>query len=262
MKLTVHGSRGSIPTPSKHTVKYGGNTSCFELEFGKYQIFFDTGSGFKNISLADKQIDKLIFYSHWHHDHIQGLPFNSHIFNQENKITVTSALASRNVLRHTLQTYFSGGYFPVDIVRVLSNLVFKNISTVKKTTEKDFHLDWLELQHPGGCYGYSIIYDGKKICYLCDNEYDEAQLPLLEKFTDHSDLVIWDGMFTEDELTEKVGWGHSSIEQGVKFFDQTNIKSMMITHHAPYRTDNMLDEIASSLPDGVYFAKDEMSITI
>ena len=63
-------------------------------------------------------------------------------------------------------------------------------------------------------------------------------------------------------IIEKVGWGHSSIEQGVKFFDQTNIKSMMITHHAPYRTDNMLDEIASSLQDGVYFAKDEMSITI
>lgn len=260
MRVTVHGSRGSIPTPSKHTVKYGGDTSCFELLFDGYQIFFDTGSGFKNILLADHHVEKFIFYSHWHHDHIQGLPFNSHIFNQENKITVSSALASRNVLRHTLQTYFSGGYFPVDVVKTLSNLMFKNISAVKKSVDPNFKLDWLELQHPGGCYGYSVTNDDKKFCYLCDNEYDDAQFAALNAFTSGADMVIWDGMYTKDELGDKAGWGHSSIEQGIKFFKDTDIKAMMITHHAPFRTDDMLDDMQAMLPKGVQFAKDQLSL--
>jgi len=262
MIINVHGSRGSIPTPSKNTIIYGGNTSCFELVFDSYQIFFDTGSGFKDIDLSRQNTEKLILYSHWHHDHIQGLPFNPNLFNQNNIITVASALASRNVLRNTLQTYFSGGYFPVDIVKILPNLIFKNISSVKLSTEKAFQLEWIELHHPGGCYGYGISYGGKKLCYLCDNEYDDAQFASLEKFTDNADLVIWDGMFTEEELKDRAGWGHSSIDQGIMYFNKTNIKNMMITHHAPYRTDSMLIELEKTLPDRVFFAKEGASFTL
>ena len=31
MKLSIHGCRGSVPTSSGSTHKYGGNTSCFEI---------------------------------------------------------------------------------------------------------------------------------------------------------------------------------------------------------------------------------------
>ena len=86
MKLTVHGCRGSVPTPSPYTAKYGGHTTCFELRFNGYQIIFDTGSGFQNLILADSTVEKLILYSHFHHDHIQGLPFNADLL-----ITITAS---------------------------------------------------------------------------------------------------------------------------------------------------------------------------
>ncbi len=262
MKLTVHGARGSIPTSSRETIIYGGNTSCYELVFGKYQIFFDTGSGFRNVNFFDSSFTKCILYSHWHHDHIQGLPFNASIFNPDNSVIVSSALATRSVLRNTLQTYFSGGYFPVDIVKILPNLNYRNANQVKKSFADDFTLDWIELNHPGGCYGYSICHEGKKFTYLCDNEYESSQLETLTDFAEGSDLVIWDGMFTDAELESKKGWGHSSIEQAMTFFGHGDISTMLISHHAPSRTDDELDALAKTLPEGISFAKDGLEVTL
>lgn len=69
-------------------------------------------------------------------------------------------------------------------------------------------------------------------------------------------------MYTQEKLRTKAGWGHSSIEQGITFFHDTDIKSMIITHHAPFRTDNMLDQMQFMLPEGIVFARDQMRIII
>ena len=261
MQVNVHGCRGSIPSCSEETVGYGGNTSCYEIRFDNFQIIIDSGSGFRTVKL-DPNLTKIILYSHWHHDHIQGLPFNSDIFNSANEISLCSALSTKRPFRHTLQTYFSGGYFPVDIVTVLKNLKFFNVSELQQKFKTDFKLDWLELNHPGGSAGYSVHYQDKKFCYLCDNEYETSQLEALADFCKSADLVIWDGMFTDDELTQKKGWGHSSIEQALDFFEAATISKVLISHHDPSRTDVQLDNLARSLPEGVDFAKDGMSISI
>ena len=50
-------------------------------------------------------------------------------------------------------------------------------------------------------------------------------------------------MFLDDELLSKKGWGHSSVEQGIDFFNQITVKNFLISHHSPSRTDNQIDEI-------------------
>ena len=50
-------------------------------------------------------------------------------------------------------------------------------------------------------------------------------------------------MFTENELKTKKGWGHSSIEQGLKFAEDLDLKKMIISHHAPDRTDEQIEKI-------------------
>ena len=84
MKLITHGCRGSTPNPSTEMQKYGGNTTCFELKLDGFQIFFDTGSGFQNASLESNN-EILIFFSHFHHDHVQGLAFNKDLLAPETK---------------------------------------------------------------------------------------------------------------------------------------------------------------------------------
>lgn len=53
-------------------------------------------------------------------------------------------------------------------------------------------------------------------------------------------MVVWAGMFTDDEMKTKTGWGHSSIQQGIIFFQQADIKQLMNSHHVPYRHDHGL----------------------
>ena len=118
----MHGTRGSIPQP-QNTSRYGGNTSCYEVITDDFQIIFDTGTGFQDVAL-DQDRMTVILYSHFHHDHIQGLPFNLDVFSHLENIYLSSALVNRQVLKNLIQTYFSGGYFPVDIVTILKQLKF------------------------------------------------------------------------------------------------------------------------------------------
>ena len=82
---------------------------------------------------------------------------------------------------------------------------------------------------------------------LFDNEYHDNQKQDLIEFCEGADLVVWDGMFTEEELLLKQGGGHSSIERAQEFTSLASLKRMLITHHSPDRTDLELDEIGKTL---------------
>ena len=261
MKITLHGCRGSIAVSSKEFVKYGGYTSCYELRAGNTQIILDAGTGFRNVSLQ-KDLKKFILLSHLHHDHIQGLGFNHEIFNPSCNIGISSALYDPTELRRTIQTFFSGRYFPLNLTEKLKNLKFENFSTLVENNKDDILIESLEMNHPGRSFGYSVTHEHKKLVYLSDNEFKHWQLAKLCGFCENSDIILWDGMFIDKELIDKKGWGHSSIEQGLEFFNKINCKKMLITHHSPDRTDYELDKINSELPDGIELAFDGMNIEI
>ncbi|MAK09831.1 MAG: hypothetical protein CML36_05070, partial [Rhodobacteraceae bacterium] len=78
-----------------------------------------------------------------------------------------------------------------------------------------------------------------------------------------SDLIVWDGMFLNDELAPKKGWGHSSIEQGITFSEETACKNLAIAHHAPNRNDQQLNEHSNNLlSDKVFFAYQGLSHSV
>ena len=255
MKLITHGCRGSIPNPSKEMLKYGGNTTCFELNMDDFQVFFDTGSGFQNAVLdSNKQI--IIVFSHFHHDHLQGLAFNKYLITAEKKTFICSALVNAEKLNKIIRRYFSGDFFPLDLFENLDNVTFSNFTDVQTMVSGEFKIESIKLNHPGGSYGYSVTRNNKKCVFLCDNEFTTSQADELKIFAENADMVIWDGMFTEEELRVKTGWGHSSIQQGIDFFSSLNCGKIIISHHAPYRTDAELDTIEESLPTGIHLAKD------
>ena len=255
MKLITHGCRGSIPNPSKEMLRYGGNTTCFELNMDDFQVFFDTGSGFQNAVLDDNK-QKIIVFSHFHHDHLQGLAFNKYLITAEKKTFICSALVNAEKLNKIIRRYFSGDFFPLDLFENLDNVTFSNFTDVQTMVSGEFKIETIKLNHPGGSYGYSVTRNNKKCVFLCDNEFTTSQADELKIFAENADMVIWDGMFTEKELRVKTGWGHSSIQQGIDFFSSLNCGKIIISHHAPYRTDAELDIIEESLPTGIHLAKD------
>src|ERR1700679_1715909 len=90
-KLVFWGVRGSTPTPERETWRYGGNTPCVELIApGGVRFIFDCGTGLRLLGNQLMKIDGAIveahvLVSHFHWDHIQGIPFFHPFFEPHNK---------------------------------------------------------------------------------------------------------------------------------------------------------------------------------
>ena len=266
MEVIFHGVRGSTPTAHTPFLQYGGNTTCTEIRTEQYQFLFDAGTGFQNVEIS-KEREVYLFFSHFHYDHIQGLPFNAAIFNPSKPVTISSGLVNARDLKHVFTRAFQPMYFPIPLVETLKNLCFTEFNVVQNIllSSSDTTIDPIELNHPGGASGYIIREGDKKVCCFLDHEFggdDDVDTKILA-VARGADLVIWDGMFLDSELVAKKGWGHSSIEQGVSLAEKSECKKIAIAHHAPSRTDEQLTELENNLPsDTMFFAAEKMKIVI
>ena len=114
-----HGVRGSIPTSGSFTVKYGGSTPCVEILTKNIQIIFDCGSGFSKVKINDTK-PTIILLSHFHHDHLQGLPFNPTLYSSKEPILVACAHKSKLETKEIIKQSFSHPFFPFDLLNSLS----------------------------------------------------------------------------------------------------------------------------------------------
>jgi phosphoribosyl 1,2-cyclic phosphodiesterase len=78
MRVTLWGTRGSLPSPGPDTVHYGGNTSCAEVRGSNGAlVLLDSGTEIvplgATVEPARTRLDLLL--THLHADHIQGLGF-------------------------------------------------------------------------------------------------------------------------------------------------------------------------------------------
>ena len=162
MKLSIHGCRGSIATSSPSTQQYGGNTTCFEINTNNHQIIFDAGSGFQHIKFSKQHVSFLLL-SHFHHDHIQGFPFNPGLFAKGSQIFVSSALCDGKKTRATLESYFSGRFFPINVFASLRHLEIQNFEEMRSSLSSEVEVNFINLEHPGGAVGYSFVSGEKKL---------------------------------------------------------------------------------------------------
>lgn len=262
--LEVHfwGVRGSIPVSKTTHSYFGGHTSCLEIRTKDLQIFLDTGTGFQNTELQ-KNTPTIILFSHFHHDHIQGLLSSNDPFQVRDDVFISSALCSPPKLKSILSRYFGGPLFPVEIDQILSKINFVEFGELNNLFSEKIKLSSLDLNHPGGCAGYRIETNDGCISSLIDNEVYPGQLTELKEFVDDSDLVIWDAMFTDDELELHQGWGHSSVEAGIQFSIDANIKSLALTHHSPKRSDAEINSMRGFTPqEKCFWARENLKLLL
>ncbi|PQM59095.1 MAG: hypothetical protein CML47_06770 [Rhodobacteraceae bacterium] len=246
MDIIFHGVRGSTPVPLSNFQKYGGNTTCIEIRHPSFQIILDAGTGFQNVEILGDRPTFLLF-SHFHYDHLQGLPFCPGLFDPTRSILISSALVTKQELRETLGQAFKPSYFPIPLFDAFSHLKVVEFKEIKKSLSDVCEISSLELNHPGGAAACILKVDNIKICVFLDHEHGQEENKgdeELYKIAQNSDLVIWDGMFIDSELPAKKGWGHSSIQQGLDFANVVSCKKMAICHHAPTRTDKQLEKLA------------------
>jgi phosphoribosyl 1,2-cyclic phosphodiesterase len=265
------GVRGSIACPGQSTVRYGGNTSCVEMRVGGQQLIFDAGTGIRLLGdklaseLTNQKIAGHIFFSHSHWDHIQGFPFFTPAFVAGNCFDIYGGLTPNGItIEERLNTQMMDPNFPVPLNIMGAELKFHNLAAAEVIQLGDVRVDTLTLNHPGGAMGYRVNYGDRAVAYVTDTEHrlDELDANVL-KLAHQADLFIYDCTYTDAEYEHptngKVGWGHSTWQEGVRLAQAAGAKELAIFHHDPGHDDLFMDEVARSataLFDGAMVAQE------
>ncbi len=252
MLVKFWGVRGSIPTPCIQNTGHGGNTSCLELRLpGGEVIIVDGGTGVRPLGAAlmqeaaDRPADLHLFLTHFHWDHIQGLPFFQPLYKKENRVTFYS-MKSPEETSETLEGQMAIPYFPVDFRFLPAQRNFVDVSRQEicfgETTVRSFPLN-----HPQGCLGYSFTHGDRKIVFASDLEHGDQEFDrgLLE-VAKNADILIYDAQFTPEEYEHRKGWGHSTWLEATRVAKLAGVKKLLLFHHDPAHDDETLRSVLSN----------------
>ena len=271
-KVKYWGVRGSIACPSAKYVMYGGNTSCVEVACGGHRIVLDCGTGLRNFGhwmmrKNIKNVDILMSHTHW--DHINGFPFFSPAFRDGYEFTIRAGhlLSNGMSIKEVMAGQMNQPTFPVPIEAMQSKLNFEDFSAGDNfELGNGILVKTLPLNHPDNATGYRIEYKGKVFCYITDTEHtpdrpDENVLALI----DGADLVTYDCTYTDREFPGKVGWGHSTWQEGVRLCLRAGAKRLAIFHHDPDHEDPFMERLEAEARlawEGAMVARENMRIVL
>lgn len=270
-KIKFWGVRGSIACPSAMHLGYGGNTSCVEMSLGGYRVLFDAGSGIRMCGHWLKRNNithATLLFSHGHWDHINGLPFFSPIYHPHRSFLVMAGHAEHTGgIRRVVSGQMTTPNFPVPIEAMKARVTYEDFKVGDGfALDQGIAIRTAALNHPNGATGYRVDYAGKSACYVTDTEHvpgkpDQNILGLIEG----ADLVIYDSTYTDTEFTSKVGWGHSTWQEGVRLCQAANVKTLAIFHHDPDHDDSFMIDVeaqARAMWAGAIVARDGMRINL
>ncbi len=255
MQVTLWGTRGSLAAPGIETARYGGNTSCVQVvgEDGTHLVL-DAGTGIRRLGMdlprTLRRVDILL--THLHLDHVQGLGFFGPIDDPEYEIHIWGPSSIKHDLRTRLTRYLSPPLFPIHFRDLPSRLVLHDIAHATFNIG-EFTITSMPVTHPGPTLGYRIMSGGRTLTYLPDHEpaLGVRDFPEGEDWTSGyelaagTDLLIHDAQYNAREYSQRVGWGHSTLEQAVEFARLAQVKRLLFFHHDPAHNDNMLESLAA-----------------
>lgn len=248
-QLHFWGVRGSIPTPLLENLGFGGNTTCLELRTGpEDSIIIDGGSGAHKlgISLIERakgaSLDVSFLMTHFHWDHIQGIPFFTPLYSPANRVSFLSSRPPETV-QEIMEGQMTRPYFPVKFELLGARRDFIELPSAP-LLHGDLRVHAFPLHHPQGATGFRLEANGAVIVHACDHEHGNPELDrTLRDFAEGADLLIYDSQYTPEEYETKKGWGHSTWLEATKLARDASVKQLILSHHDPWHSDAFLREI-------------------
>ena len=257
MRVTIWGCRGSLATPGVETVRYGGNTSCVEVSTSdeRTALVLDAGTGIRRLGLelVERGIEHVhLCLTHLHLDHLEGLRFFAPLWDERVTLDVWGPPSPVVTLRERIARSFSPPLFPIDLRRVPARVSFRDIP------REPWAIDGVTLSaelvmHPGPTVGFRIEEGGATLAYLPDHE-PALVGPIAERTRDwlsggsvaaDADVLLHDAQYFADEYDDRIGWGHSSVEDAVTYAHMVGARRLVLFHHEPDRGDSSLERLGA-----------------
>jgi phosphoribosyl 1,2-cyclic phosphodiesterase len=251
MRVKFWGVRGSTPTPQPENLRYGGNTSCVEIRVADRIYILDCGTGFRVLGhrLAHEHIHNSlfahVFVTHFHWDHIQGMPFFGPLYDNPGNRFVFHSSARTRSLKQVMEEQMAAPYFPVNMREMKARREFRDIEEGRVAVDDAITIQTMWLNHPQGCLGFRIECKEGVLVYATDNEPgDEYFDKNLRKLAEGADILIYDAQYLPEEYeARKRGWGHSHWREAVNVVMESGAKELVLFHHDPDHTDDCIDSI-------------------
>ncbi len=267
-KLHFWGVRGSIPTPGTTTSKFGGNTACVELRAGNDRVIFDAGTGLRELGqtlAAEANLNVTLLLSHYHWDHLLGLPFFTPIFKPDTTLTIYGEHKEGGGARDALMRQFSAPSFPVEFSTLPSKLNFCTAKPGDKFAVGSIQVEVGRLNHPNAAICYRAQVGKGSVVYASDHEHDGQGDKELIEFCRGASALIYDSMYSDDSYAMKRGWGHSTWQEAVRVAKAAKVKRLYLYHHDPLNDDKAMAKIeraAKKMFAGSVVARERMIVDL
>ncbi len=239
--------RGSIPTPGRGTVRYGGNTTCVEVRIGDDIIILDAGTGLRLLGQAllaefpRQPLNLTLLISHTHWDHIQGLPFFGPIYDARCRLRILGGKGARKGLVAALSGQMESTYFPVPFSKLPSNIEIEELRDFNFAVGNTL-VRAQRANHPGFCVGYRLFSPDGLVCFFPDTEprpggNDREMIDFIRD----ADVLILDSQYSRAEYRRHTGWGHGCVEDSVSLALRAGVKKLLLFHHDPGHDDRTID---------------------
>jgi phosphoribosyl 1,2-cyclic phosphodiesterase len=260
VRIHLLGVRGSVPTPGPDYVRYGGNTSCVavasERGSGLPSLVLDAGTGLRELPrlLGGAPFDGTVLLSHLHWDHVEGLPFCPAVDRDDARTDLFAPCQGdgRGAL-DLLGRMMSPPNFPIRPDELRGTWSFSSLPEGVHTLE-GFTVTAVPVAHKGGVtYGFRVADGDSALVYLpdhCPTRYGPGPAglgdipPHVWALVEGADVLIHDAQLTRAELPTGAAFGHAALEYAVALGVAAGVSTVVLFHHSPRRTDEMLDAVA------------------
>ncbi len=275
MRVRIWGTRGSYPVAHANMLRYGGNTTCVEVEVEGHRIILDAGTGLRLLGEAlqrnqesFRHLDLLITHTHW--DHIMGFPFFAPLFDPELRLNIYGLARTQSSLRTTLVGALSDPLLPLTMDDLRAQISFFEIGAGHCFDLGPVRVRTALANHPYRALAYRLEAQDGVLTFIPDtgpfhtvlfgderiewtgqptarSQSDLRKLALMKEaileLAHNSDWLIYDAQFTDAQYARFPHWGHSSASQAREIAEEAQVRQLILFHHDPHRTDDELDQI-------------------